>query len=102
MIVAAENLPQNGTNPLKSENFIRFKHSAWGVYPEAMDWNLDAMHSDFNVGELIWAESPKPSCIVAFKKKGLFWRFFGISVEISSSDLKSECTAPKFQSLASG
>ena len=59
MIVAAENLPQNGTHPLKSENFIRFKHSAWGVYPEAMDWNLDSMHSDFNVGELIWAESPK-------------------------------------------
>ena len=26
----------------------------WGVYPEAMDWNVGAVCSDFNLGERIW------------------------------------------------
>ena len=29
-----------------------------GVYPEAMAWNVGAKHSDFNLGERIWRNSP--------------------------------------------
>ena len=31
----------------------------WGVYPEAMAWNVGAVHSDFNLGERIWRSSPQ-------------------------------------------
>ena len=31
----------------------------WGVYPEAMDWNDEAVHSDFNLGERIWKKAPE-------------------------------------------
>jgi hypothetical protein len=31
----------------------------WGVYPEAMAWNVGAEHSENNLGERIWRSSPK-------------------------------------------
>ena len=31
----------------------------WGVYPEAMDWNVGAMHSEINLGECIWRSGHK-------------------------------------------
>ena len=31
----------------------------WGVYPEAMAWNVGAVHSKNNLGERIWRSSPK-------------------------------------------
>ena len=31
----------------------------WGVYPEAIAWNVGAVHSDFNFGELIWKSGPQ-------------------------------------------
>ena len=31
----------------------------WGVNPEAMVWNVSAVHSDFNVGERIWRSGPQ-------------------------------------------
>ena len=31
----------------------------WGVYPEAMAWNICAVHSDFNLVERIWRSSPQ-------------------------------------------
>ena len=33
----------------------------WGVYLEAMNWNVGAVHSDFDLGECIWTESHKTS-----------------------------------------
>ena len=30
-----------------------------GVYPEAMAWNVDALHSDFNFGERNWRSGPQ-------------------------------------------
>ena len=31
----------------------------WSVYPEATDWNVGAVHSDFDLGECIWrAQQP--------------------------------------------
>ena len=30
-----------------------------GVYPEAMAWNIGAVHSNFNLGEQIWRSSRK-------------------------------------------
>jgi hypothetical protein len=33
----------------------------WGVYPVAMDGNVGAVHSDFNLDECISPESPKTS-----------------------------------------
>ena len=40
----------------------------WGVYPEAMDWNVGAVHSDFNLGERIWRKSPRSTEIWNFEK----------------------------------
>ena len=40
----------------------------WGVYPEAMDWNVGAGHLDFELGECIWTESSKTTQIWHFQK----------------------------------
>ena len=31
----------------------------WGVYPDAMVWNVGGVHSDFNCGEHIWRSGPQ-------------------------------------------
>ena len=31
----------------------------WGVYPEAMGWNVGAVHSEINLGECIWRSGPQ-------------------------------------------
>ena len=38
----------------------------WGVYPEAMAWNVGAVHSDFNLGERILRSSPKRANLKAY------------------------------------
>ena len=53
------NGPQNGAHPLKSENFTSPNIGMWGVYPEAMAWNVGAVLSEINLGERIWRSSPK-------------------------------------------
>ena len=30
-----------------------------GVYPDAMAWNVDAVHADFHLGQCIWISVPK-------------------------------------------
>ena len=48
------NRPQNGAHPIKSKNLTPPKIGMWGVLPEAMGWNIGAVHSDFHLGERIW------------------------------------------------
>ena len=43
------NGPQNGDHPLQSEIFTSPNIGMWGVYPEALAWNVGAVHSDFNL-----------------------------------------------------
>ena len=70
----------------------------WGVYPEAMAWNVGAVHSEINLGERIWRSSPKRANIkVHFEICP-----FGLLLQIHSPKLISECTAPTFQAIASG
>ena len=38
----------------------------WGVYPEAMDWNVGAMHSEINLGECIWRSCPQKANIKVY------------------------------------
>ena len=54
-----ENCPSNRANQILDPN-IKIKILQrpnifmWGVFPEAMDWNVGAVCSDFNLGERIW------------------------------------------------
>ena len=40
----------------------------WGLYPEAMVWNVGDVHSDFNLGERIWSsDAQRANFIVHFE-----------------------------------
>ena len=62
----------------------------WGAYPLAMDGNVGAVHS--NPNPPFWTLSEKEPIL----------EVFGLSVEIHTPKLKSECTEPTFPSIASG
>ena len=49
----------------------------WGVYPLAMDGNVGAVHSDFNLGACVSSESQKTSKICHFGQNGPKMLFFG-------------------------
>ena len=45
----------------------------WGVYPEAMVWNVGAVHSEINLGECIWRSSPKRANLKVYFDICPFW-----------------------------
>ena len=45
----------------------------WGVYPEAMTWNVGAVHSEINLGERIWRSSPKRANLKVHFEICPFW-----------------------------
>ena len=52
------------------------KHRHVGVYPEAMDWNVGAVHLDFNLGERILTKSLKTTNIFDTFRNGAHFRGF--------------------------
>ena len=48
-----------GTNQSKVKISCCPNIGMWGVYPEAMAWNVGTVHSDFNMSEHAWRSSPK-------------------------------------------
>ena len=68
----------------------------WGVYPEARDWNVGALCSNFNLGERKSPRAPNSALFLKvpnFNAPGAF---------LCSPNLKSKHRAPTFQSLVSG
>ena len=48
---------KTGSAHLKVKISRRPNIGMWGVYPEAMAWNVGAVHSEINLGERIWRNS---------------------------------------------
>ena len=73
----------------------------WGVYPEASDWNVDALCSDFHLGVCILKKAPDLPNLSLFLKVPNFnaWVVF---LKIRSPTLKYKHIEPTFQSLPSG
>ena len=67
LLVAKES--QNGAHPLKSESFM----GMWGVYPEAIAWNISGVHSDFNFDELIWSSGARRANFIVLFDIGPLW-----------------------------
>ena len=63
----------------------------WGVYPEAVDWNI-ALHTWIFLGECIWSEIPKEH-FESLKTYNIGPIGFGIKVHICLPKSKSECAA---------
>ena len=53
------NWPQSGAQSHPLKIFHCPNIGMWGVYPEAMAWNIGAVYSEINLGECIWKSSPK-------------------------------------------
>ena len=45
----------------------------WGVYPEAMAWNVGDVHSDFNFGECMWRSGPQRANFIVHFEIGPLW-----------------------------
>ena len=45
----------------------------WGVYPEAMAWNVGGVHSDFNFGERIWSSGAKRANLIVNFEISTLW-----------------------------
>ena len=61
---------------LKSENFKRLYICMWGVYPEAMAWNVGGLHSDLNLGERIWSNGTQRADFIVHFGIGPLWAIF--------------------------